>query len=297
MEIPNAGSVFVSNKRILIVDDDPDLLFLVAHSVKNLGADYQVSTAGGGTAALDQIQKQKFDLVVTDYMMPGLNGLELIQEMRRVAPGMQFILMTAHHDTNRLRDTVEGVKLGGFVGKPFTMPELLKVIRRVMAPTSVVADSEMVETSIPPKAIREQLQALRRQIGAHIVLLVNSDGYPLEVVGDTDRAKAARLAAFISANFLAVAELASLFGDNDSVFKSSYYEGNNYNIYGYDINGDFYLAVIFGAGGKPGTVWFYTKQTATALLSLLPVSEETPADNADTTLATDFDSLLGDEIG
>jgi predicted regulator of Ras-like GTPase activity (Roadblock/LC7/MglB family) len=202
--------------------------------------------------------------------------------------------MTAHHDTGQMRSTVEGLNLAGFIGKPFTMPDLLKVVQRVVKQTDSAADANITNTSLPKVAVQEQLQTLRRQTGAHTVMLVRSDGSPVQVVGNADRARASRLASFVSANFLSIIELASLFGDNDSVFKSSYYEGNNYNIYAYNINGDFFLAVVFGAGGKPGTVWFYTKQTATELASALPGSKSTLSQNANTTIATDFDDLVGE---
>ena len=101
------------------------------------------------------------------------------------------------------------------------------------------------------------------------------------------------MASFVSNNFLAIIELASLFGDTDTIFRSSYYEGNKYNIYAYNINGDYFLAVVFGAGGKPGTVWFYAKQAATELASMLPSSENVLSHDDSVTLAEDFETLLG----
>jgi hypothetical protein len=114
------------------------------------------------------------------------------------------------------------------------------------------------------------------------------------VVGQADRAKISRLATFVATNFLAVSELATLVRDTTSNFKSSYYEGSNYNIYAYDIDGEHMLAVVFGSGEKPGTVWFYTKQTAAALALLLD-SSESKNDGDDSAVADEFDDLLGNE--
>jgi len=287
-----------TSKRILIVDDDPDLLFLVAHGVKNLGPDYKVNTASNSMAALEQVQQHNIDLLVTDYMMPDLDGLELIKKVRQISPDTQVVLMTARHDTGQMRDNIEDLQLAGFVGKPFTMPGLLKVIQRVIKETGQKAPApEASSPDIPKQPVKEKLKSLCRQTGAHIGLLVDSNGSPVYAVGNTDQAKISRLAAFISTNFLAITELSTLFGDNESFFRSSYYEGNNYNIYAYNINGDFFLAVVFGAGGKPGTVWFYTKQVATELAEMLPGSESTLTHGASDTLAEDFDNLLGSEEG
>jgi predicted regulator of Ras-like GTPase activity (Roadblock/LC7/MglB family) len=150
-------------------------------------------------------------------------------------------------------------------------------------------------TQTKKQAIHEQLQGLRRQTGAHTVLLVNSNGLPVGAAGQVDRTRAVRLGAFVSNNFLAVAELASLFGDNETVFKSSYYEGNKYNIYACDINGNFFLAIVFGARDKPGTVWFYAKQVATALAAILPGKEAALNQDASVVLSRDFNDLVGDE--
>jgi CheY-like chemotaxis protein/predicted regulator of Ras-like GTPase activity (Roadblock/LC7/MglB family) len=287
----------MNSKRILIVDDDPDLLFLVAHGIKNLGPDYQVSTASSGNSALEHVQKHRFDLVVTDYMMPEMTGIDLVREVRQTSPNICFILMTAHHESAQMKEKIGDLKLAAFVGKPFTMPELLKVIQQVLHQSDPDSDAKPSQTSLPKEAIKEQLQNLQRQTGAHTVLLVNSEGTPVYGVGNIDRDRASRLASFISANFLAVIEMASLFGDHDSVFKSSYFEGDHYNIYAYNINGDFFLAVVFGAGGKPGTVWFYTKQAVSGLASVLPNSGTGLSKQASTTLATDFDKLVGESDG
>jgi len=288
----------MKSKRILIVDDDPDLLFLAAHGVKSLGADYHVTTASNGAMALDQVQQKKFDLILTDYMMPEMTGLDLVREARKTSPETPFILMTAHHDTSQMREEIKGLNLAGFVGKPFTVPDLLKVVQKTISRfdnTTEPEEQPAAGSAAPRKVISEQLKELYRQTGAWSVLLVSADGEPVYVIGSADRANATRLATFVSTNFLAIIELATLFGDNESVFTSSYYEGNNYNIYAYNINSKFFLTVVFSAGGKPGTVWFYTKQVATTLAPLLSASEKTLTDKASARMKKDFDDLVGDE--
>ena len=284
----------MDGKRILVVDDDPDLLFLVAHGVKSLSPDYQVSTANSAGAALEQVQKQQYDLIVTDFMMPDMTGLELVPKVREISPETQFVLMTAHHDTKRIHSNIKEMKLAGFVGKPFVLADLLEIIRRIVAETSVTSEKVQTDVASLKKTIDKLLRELWQQTEARSVVLVNTDGTPVHRVGSGELAIISRLATFVSANFLAVAELASLFGDNESIFKSSFFEGNNYNIYAHNINGDYFLAVLFGIDTKPGTVWFYTKQVATELASLLPtVAVNHKSDNS---LASDFNTLLGDKV-
>lgn len=287
----------MNKKYILIVDDAKDILFLLTHSVKRLGPEYEVSTVTSAISALEQIEKQKFDLIITDYMMPLMTGIDLAQAVRKISPETQIVLMTAH-DTKTVRSTVETLQLGGFIGKPFTVPEVLEVVQRALAHTSKAVEATQIELPAlnVDKAVQEQLQTLWNKTGAHAVLLVNADGRPLKVVGETNRAKITRLAAFVAANFLAVAELASLVGDHESVFKSSYHEGSKYNIYAYDVNGQVFLALLFGIHSKPGTIWFYAKQTGAELATLLEQVPRKPLSTEENaSLSVDFDDLFGSD--
>ena len=280
-------------KRILVVDDDPDLLFLVAHGIKSLSPNYRVGTAAGAMAALEKIKKNRFDLVVTDYMMPDMTGLDLVSEARKISQDTRFVVMTAHHDTNRIKELVDTMQIDGFVGKPFILPELLDVIQQTALQSAASVPKSSNGTEAQKKEILNKLNVLRQQTGAFNVLLTNADGYPLHVVGERNPAKISRLAAFVASNFLAITELTALFGDSDASFKSCYYEGNNYHIYAYNLGGEFFLAVIFGADVKPGSVWFYTKQTVASLAKLLRSSGAAEAKTNDVSMLNDFDVLFG----
>lgn len=281
----------MSKQHVLIVDDAKDILFLLMHSVKRLGPDYEVSTATDGPSAIEQLQKQQYDLVITDYMMGDMTGLDLVQEIKTRFPQTKLILMSAF-DTTNLRKKAEEMELSGYIGKPFTVPEVLEVIQQALIDTNKTP-APQPELEVPDKdeAINKPLRMLYTKTGAHYVLLLDSEGHPRRVVGRTQPATLARLATFVATSFLAVTELASLLGDNSSVFKSSYYEGNNYNIYAHDVNGNYFLAVVFGTKDKPGTVWFYTKKTAEALAPILgqPNRQTSP----DEKVGEEFEDLLG----
>jgi CheY-like chemotaxis protein len=162
----------MSKKHVLIVDDAKDIVFLLMHSLKRLGPEYEVTTANDGAAALEQIQKQKFDLVITDYMMPGMTGIDLAQVVRKVSPDTQVVLMTAH-DSRGMRDTIEALQLGGYVGKPFTVPEILEVVQRAIARTNEAAETDHPHAPVLglDKAVHQHLETLRGKTGAHSVLL------------------------------------------------------------------------------------------------------------------------------
>jgi len=260
----------MSKKKILIVDDAWDILFLLAHSVRRLNHNFEVTTVDNGRKALEEIRKQNFDLVLTDHMMPEMTGLELSQSIRQISPSTQIILMTAYQ-SKQMRSIVEGADLDGYIGKPFKLPELLKMIEEMVNGNGQKTETPPADTPTLPEKVSKCLQNLWYESGAEIVLLLNSNREPLQVIGETNQTKISRLAAFVADNFLAVTELASLLGDHKSVFKSSYHEGNQYNIYSLDINGDLLLTIVFDASRKPGPIWVYARQTATDLVSLFPL--------------------------
>jgi predicted regulator of Ras-like GTPase activity (Roadblock/LC7/MglB family) len=117
--------------------------------------------------------------------------------------------------------------------------------------------------------IDHHLKSLRVHTGAQCVLLISSTGYPVGVVGQIVNLDISSIGALVAGNFMAAAELANLLGSSHSIFKSSYHESDDCNIYAYNVDGEFLLAVIFGTASKPGVIWFYTKQTAAKLAPLL----------------------------
>lgn len=260
----------MGKKRILIVDDDADILFLLAHSLKRTASDYIVDTAIDGRSAMDALAAATYDLVLTDHMMPELTGLQLAETIRRNTPETRIVLMTAY-ESHRFDNVLGNENLDGFINKPFKIPNIIETVQQLLHSSESKLKTRTAETvpvQISPD-IPRQLRRLWEDAGADLVLLLSSEGQPLHSVGETDKTVIARLASFVADNFFAVTELASLLGDNQSSFKSSYYEGDSYNIYAHGVNKEAMLAVIFGVGRKPGPIWIYTRQTAANVAVIL----------------------------
>jgi CheY-like chemotaxis protein len=115
--------------RILIVDDDELVLAMLGFSFDLLLPGCQVSTASDGAAALDELRRQPFDLILTDYFMPKTNGLELAWAAHQISPGVRIVLMSAGLSCSDAQAKVESASLNGFLPKPFTLRELGKILR------------------------------------------------------------------------------------------------------------------------------------------------------------------------
>ncbi|GAA4013639.1 hypothetical protein GCM10022280_09940 [Sphingomonas swuensis] len=109
--------------RLLVVDDDPEVRGTIARMLSEAG--HAVDAVANGTSALAALAAEKFDLIVTDYLMPLMSGAELIEEARRVRPGVPFLIVTGFSDTEQLRRACLDTAT---LAKPFTADELMEAI-------------------------------------------------------------------------------------------------------------------------------------------------------------------------
>ncbi len=119
----------MSKAKILVVDDEKNIRLTVATALDPLG--YKVHTAFDGKDALYQLQAEKFDLILTDLQMPGMNGMELLEKATELYPEIKIALISAHGTVD---NAVEAMKLGAvdFLQKPFTPKELRNLVYRIL---------------------------------------------------------------------------------------------------------------------------------------------------------------------
>ena len=112
---------------ILIVEDEPKMRRLLEISLGEEG--HVVHTAAEAETGLKCLRKEAIDLVVTDLKLPGMNGLEFLQEAKRLDAGVPIVVMTAY---GSVETAVDAMKAGAsdYVLKPFTMAEMKLVIRK-----------------------------------------------------------------------------------------------------------------------------------------------------------------------
>ena len=115
--------------RILLADDDPALRRVIQFKLKQRG--YEVTLAENGTQALEKLKESQFDLLLSDMKMPGINGIDLLEQAKALRPALEVILITAYATVSQ---AVEAVKLGAFdyLTKPFEDDELFVALDKAL---------------------------------------------------------------------------------------------------------------------------------------------------------------------
>jgi phosphate regulon transcriptional regulator PhoB len=121
----------MQTKKILIVDDEPDLVELVSYNLKKEG--FRVSTAPDGEDALEKVRKGVFDLIILDLMLPGIQGVELCRMLRSnpKTEAIPIIMLTAKGEVS---DKIRGLETGAddYMTKPFSPKELLARVKAIL---------------------------------------------------------------------------------------------------------------------------------------------------------------------
>jgi CheY-like chemotaxis protein len=120
-----------SYKSILIVDDEEDSCMRLKRIFEIHKPDYRVVTAPNAFIAIEQLMKHGFDLVLTDWLMSDMDGLELAGVIRDMSPDTQILLMTGT-PTPEFDGAIKSLGLNGWVEKPFTPTHILNVVEQAM---------------------------------------------------------------------------------------------------------------------------------------------------------------------
>jgi two-component system, OmpR family, phosphate regulon response regulator PhoB len=135
-QLPHVTEQSVAVERVLVVDDEPDIVALVAYHLAKSG--YSVSTATSGPEGLAAARRDRPSIIVLDLMLPGLSGLEVMEELRSdsATSRIAVLMLTARREES---DRIKGLTLGAddYLTKPFSPQELVlrvaAILRRVKA--------------------------------------------------------------------------------------------------------------------------------------------------------------------
>jgi excisionase family DNA binding protein len=126
---PAAAPVRSTRQRVLVVDDEASIRDLLSKTLAL--AEYDVDTAPDGTTALDRMRAYNYDLLIADLKMPGMDGLTLIRQAKRIKADLPVNIITGFSTES---SAIEAVNLGvaGYLTKPFRVPQVLAAASKAL---------------------------------------------------------------------------------------------------------------------------------------------------------------------
>jgi CheY-like chemotaxis protein len=116
-----------AEKKILIVDDEETLTYSLYQTFIKSPDIYEVVTAASGDEAAERLAKDKFDLVLTDIRMPGMDGLELLAEIKAKYPGTKVIVMTAFGSMEKKEESL-AIGADYYIEKDFDISDIRQLV-------------------------------------------------------------------------------------------------------------------------------------------------------------------------
>ena len=115
------------NIDALLIDDEAPFLNDLAEGLRLHSKRLKIITASNAETAADMLRTRKFDVVLTDLNMSGMNGYQVLQEVDQRQPGTPVFIMSAY-SRNSVADRLEGLRFTGYLEKPLDLSEVVKTI-------------------------------------------------------------------------------------------------------------------------------------------------------------------------
>ncbi len=173
----------MSSPRILLVDDQRDILRLLHATLDTLGHKLDIYEAPSGEEALLEASRHRFELLVSDYKLPGITGVELMKKVRAKNPDLKAVLITAMTDKKTREEMREAGAMAIF-DKPIPLADFLDVVERALGLKRTILPPEDEKVEANRETIADLLTKLRKQVKAQAVYLLSDRGRVLERAGD-----------------------------------------------------------------------------------------------------------------
>ena len=131
------------SEKVLLVDDEVEFLDTLSERMRARGMN--VVTSSTSSEALKKVEKESYDVIILDLMMPGVDGLETLKVLKEKNPDLQIILLTGHATVEK---GIEAMKLGAmdFLEKPADISKLTEKIKKAQAKRMLIVEKKTEET-------------------------------------------------------------------------------------------------------------------------------------------------------
>ena len=127
--MPITAKSNLNGQPFIVIVDDEEIVLKSIHSLLKIETNYHVACYTDPIQALDQISRQKVDLVISDYLMPNMDGVQFLAQVKELNPEVSRVLLTGYADKESAIKAINNVGLFHYVEKPWDNDELLLIIR------------------------------------------------------------------------------------------------------------------------------------------------------------------------
>lgn len=197
--------------RVLCVDDEPSILralFWLLHK------EFDVVTAGSGQEALALVENNDFDVVISDQQMPEMSGVDLLRQVREIAPRAMRILLTGYSDLQALLRSVNESEIFRYISKPWDITELPRVVAQAAEISRRPAENKLYPACASPDA-EPRILALSGAEEDHTAIRLGADNlapviHATTIAESIHQLESGPIGVFVSATHLGPADLTRL---------------------------------------------------------------------------------------
>ena len=263
--------------RILIVDDQRDIARVLRTALELSNRGYFVIDVPSGEEAILELGRVEFDVLVTDYRLPGMSGPELLRRVRKVRPGIKALLITGL-SLSEVNSEVKDLDIFRIFEKPIdtaAFTEAVDVAIYGEQPVEAAGDGAYIPVGPAPEfdeaGIRLELSRLNIDLGARGVAFVDQAGNVLIKEGGVeDLPRFGELAMLLANNFATAAEISTHLGDRPST-AVLYFDGNWYDVYALSVGAYFFMTIVYPGGSQKqmGPVLRYGKPAVANIIAII----------------------------
>lgn len=285
--------------RILIVDDRREQARVLRTSLELLNHGYLITDVPSGEEAILELTRFNFDLLISDYRLPGMSGAELVKRAARMNPGIKAIMMKGTNVVHNIQKEIDGLPVLGIFDKPLDVEAFTNKVDEILLGKQDADTGEVVMVKIEPlptadfdhRAADREVATLLEFLGCEAVALVNRAGRIVAKGGIFSEAMCfPELAVLLASNFTTTFEISTYIGEQPPS-GLHYYSNNWHDIFALTVSTDFFLVIVFPGDSQKqiGAVLNFGKKTAERIAQVIygegasevvqqmPASEPDPA--------------------
>lgn len=260
--------------RILLVEDQREVSHMLRTSLELSGRGYIVVDVPSAEDALFELGRGPVDLLVTDVVLPGISGIDLLTKTRQLNPDAHAIIITGHQ-SKEIKARAEALGVFAFITKPIVTSYFLEAVERALATREYPIALEDVQAERIP-LMEKSMEEIRQELGAEATLLLDERGKIVVQTGEIGGLDFEGTLPTILAAFSAGLKTSNLLG---SLLPGNfqYFDGDTHDLYLTNVGAFFALLIIISSDQehvKMGAVVHFGRKAAEELVEILSSSIE-----------------------